>query len=200
MSMDDPETTQQTLTALYGRLRQDMQARFARDLPFEELLFDRWERARQLGFGAGASIYHNSYVYGTVTVGANTWIGPFVLLDGSGGLTIGSTCSISAGVHVYTHDSVAWAVSGGRLPYERAPVRIGDCCYVGSQAVIAKGVTIGDHSVIGAGAFVNRDVPPYTVAAGVPCRPLGRVVVKEDGAISFEYERHLGARPASAGW
>jgi acetyltransferase-like isoleucine patch superfamily enzyme len=188
MGRDDPEDLQQKLLALYGRLRQQMQARFARDLPFEELLFDRWERARQLGFGPGASIYHNSYVYGSVTVGANTWIGPFVLLDGSGGLTIGSTCSISAGVHVYTHDSVAWALSGGRLPCERAPVRIGDCCYVGSQAVIVKGVTIGDHSVIGAGAFVNRDVPPYTIVAGVPCRPIGRVCVDESGAIHFDYE------------
>jgi len=54
-------------------------------------------------------------------------------------------------------------------------VRIGDYTYVGAHTVIARSVTIGDHCVIGAHAFVNRDVAPYTVAAGTPCRPIGRV-------------------------
>jgi acetyltransferase-like isoleucine patch superfamily enzyme len=179
----------QALQALYRQRQQEMQVRYARDLPLEELLFDRWERARQLGFGPGASIYHNSYVYGRVKVGAHTWIGPFVLLDGSGGLEIGAYCSISAGVHIYTHDSVAWALSGGRQPCERAPVSIGDCCYIGSQVVIAKGVTIGDHCVIGAGAFVNRDIPPYSIAAGIPCRLIGRVRLNDAGVVTLEYER-----------
>lgn len=160
-----------------------MSARWQRDLPFEELLFDRWERARSLGFGEGASIYHNSYVYGDVKVGRHTWIGPYTLLDGSGGLTIGDYCSISAGVHIYTHDTVRWALSGGTAAYERAPVRIGNCCHIGAQTVIAKGVTIGDHCVIGACSFVNRDIPPYTIAFGVPCRPAGRVEIDSQGQV-----------------
>jgi acetyltransferase-like isoleucine patch superfamily enzyme len=163
------------LRSVYDALRSEMRKKWHRDLPLEELLFDRWERARQLGFGEGASIYHNSYVYGDVQVGERTWIGPFTLLDGSGGLRIGSNCSISAGVHIYTHDSVQWAVSGGTAPYERAPVSIGDCCYIGSQTVIAKGVTIGDHCTVGACSFVNADLAPFTIAAGAPCRPTGRV-------------------------
>jgi acetyltransferase-like isoleucine patch superfamily enzyme len=163
------------LRGVYDALRAEMRDTWHRDLPLEELLFDRWERARQLGFGDGSSIYHNSYVYGDVSVGANTWIGPFTLLDGSGGLRIGSNCSISAGVHIFTHDSVQWAVSGGVAPYERAPVAIGDCCYIGSQTVIAKGVTIGDHCIVGACSFVNRDLAAFTVAAGAPCKPTGRV-------------------------
>lgn len=170
-----------SLVALYDKLRGNMRERWQRDLPFEELLFDRWERAKSLGFGEGSSIYHNSYVYGDVRVGKNTWIGPYTLLDGSGGLTIGDYCSISAGVHIYTHDTVMWAISGGKAEYERAPVRIGDCCHIGGQTVIAKGVTIGDHCVIGASSFVNRDILPYTVAFGVPCRPAGRVLVDESG-------------------
>jgi acetyltransferase-like isoleucine patch superfamily enzyme len=152
-----------------------MRERWRRDLPFDELLFDRWQRARELGFGQDASIYHNSYVYGEVQVGSNTWIGPYTVLDGSGGLVIGRYCSISAGVHIYTHDSVQWALSGGIAPYEHAPVHIGDCCYIGSQSVIAKGVTIGHHCVIGACAFVNRDIPPYSIAVGVPARVIGPV-------------------------
>src|SRR5215470_17429208 len=90
-----------SLKQLYGKLRSDTQARWQRDLPFEELLFDRWERAKNLGFGEASSIYHSSYVYGQVDVGKNTWIGPHTVLDGSGGLTIGDNCSISAGVQIY---------------------------------------------------------------------------------------------------
>jgi len=157
--------------------------RWHRDLPIEELLSDRWERARSLGFGEGASIYHSSYVYGKVAVGAHTWIGPMTLLDGSGGLTIGDYCSISAGVQIYTHDTVKWALSGGAAEYERAPVVIGSNCHIGSHTVIAKGVTVGDHCVIGACSFVNRDLPPYTVAFGAPSRPAGRVSIGSDGLV-----------------
>lgn len=166
-----------SLIALYEKLRGRMKQTWQRDLPFEELLFDRWERAKRLGFGQGTSIYHNSYVYGDVKVGKNTWIGPYTLLDGSGGLTIGDYCSISAGVHIYSHDTVKWAVSGGKAEPECAPVHVGDCCYIGSQTVITKGVSIGDHCVIGACSLVNRDLPAFTVAFGIPAKPRGRVQI-----------------------
>lgn len=169
----------------YEALRSTTRKRWERDLPIEELVFDRWERARSLGFGEGTSIYHSSYVYGRVSVGAHTWIGPMTLLDGSGGLTIGDHCSISASVQIYTHDTVRWALSGGAAEYEKAPVSIGSNCHIGSQTVVAKGVTIGDHSVVGACSFVNRDLPPYTVAFGVPCRPAGKVLVAPDGSVDL---------------
>jgi acetyltransferase-like isoleucine patch superfamily enzyme len=171
------------LRAAYFELRREMRGRWKRDLPLVELVFDRWERASSLGFGPGSSIYHESYVYGEVTVGENTWIGPQTILDGSGGLTIGHHCSISAGVQIYSHDTVAWALSGGQAEPDRAPVAIGDCCHIGAGAIVLKGVTIGDHSVIGAGAVVNRDIPSHTVAAGVPCRPIGRVEIGDDGEV-----------------
>ena len=174
--------------AAFNQLRDEFRSRFSRDLPLEEMLFDRWERAQSLGFGARTSIHHNSYVYGDVSVGENTWIGPFTLLDGSGGLKIGSACSISAGVQIYTHDTVKWALSGGVLPYERAPVVIGDACHVGAQAVITKGVTIGAHCVIGSCAFVNRDVPPYTIVFGVPCRRRGQVIIEADGTVRLQMD------------
>jgi acetyltransferase-like isoleucine patch superfamily enzyme len=173
------------LQALRSGLLDEARDRWQRALPFGELLTDRWERARSLGFGEGTSIYESSYVYGEVEVGRNTWIGPFTLLDGTGGLSIGDNCSISTGVQIYSHDTVKWAVSGGSAPYEYARVEIGDCCYVGSQSVVAKGVTVGAHSVVGACSFVNRDVPAYSVVGGVPCRPLGRVEVHADGAVEI---------------
>ena len=172
---------------VYRELDQRMRERFDRSLPLGELLSDRWERARSLGFGEGASIYHDAYVFGDVRVGRKTWIGPQTLLDGSGGgITIGEFCSISAGVQIYTHDTVAWALTGGEAEYLKAPVSIGDRTYIGAKSVIAKGVTIGDHAVVGACSFVNHDVPPYTIAAGVPARPIG-VVRIEDGRVTMEY-------------
>jgi acetyltransferase-like isoleucine patch superfamily enzyme len=177
-----------SLTRLYEELRADGRSRWKRDLPLEELLFDRWERATSLGFGEGTSIYHSSYVFGDVSVGRDTWIGPLVLLDGTGGLTIGDNCSISSGVQIYSHDTVSWAVSGGIASYEYAPVSIGSSCYIGSQSVVAKGVTIGDHCVIGACSFVNRDLEPNTIGGGVPIRRLGRVEIHE-GDVQLVMER-----------
>lgn len=163
------------------RVRSLFQIRWKRVLPLDEMVFDRFEKARYLGFGEGSSIYHNSYVFGDVKVGKNTWIGPMTMLDGAGGnLEIGDFCSISSGVHVYTHDSVKWALSLGKCPYEKAPVKIGDGCYIGANCIIRKGVEIGDFSVIGACSFVNKNIPPYSVAAGVPCRIIGKVEKQGD--------------------
>ena len=171
-SESDIEITKQieTLKKLYQILRADMQKKNQRDLPLAELLFDRWERAKTLGFGKGTSIYHNSYVYGDISVGENTWIGPFTILDGTGGLKIGSFCSISAGVQIYTHDSVKWAITGGKASYERASVKIGDRCYIGPNSVIAKGITIGNESIIGVGSVVLSDIPPKSKAWGCPAK------------------------------
>jgi acetyltransferase-like isoleucine patch superfamily enzyme len=176
------------LRALHVHLRAEMSERFDRDLPLPELLVDRWERARTLGFGDRSSIYASAYVYGRVSVGSGTWIGPNVILDGSGGLAIGSGCDISAGVQVYTHDTVERVLSEGRAPIARSPVVIEDHVHVGASAVIARGVTIGHHSVIGAAAFVNRDVPAFTVALGVPARPAGRVEIRDDGRVALVYD------------
>ena len=160
----------------------ELKEQFSRSLPFGDGQFDRWERAKRLGFGEGASIYNSALVYGEVAVGEQTWIGPYTLLDGSGGgLKVGSYCAISAGVFIYTHDTVMWALSGGQFPRRTAPVSIGDCCYIGSQCVIAAGVTIGSRCLVAANSFVNRDVPSETIVGGSPARPLGRVEVDSQG-------------------
>jgi acetyltransferase-like isoleucine patch superfamily enzyme len=57
---------------------------------------------------------------------------------------------------------------------------------VGSGAIILPGSKIGDHCVIGAGAVVTSDVPPYSVVYGVPAKIVGRVVTK-DGSTDIEY-------------
>lgn len=175
------------LRTAHLRLAQTMRTKWDRDLPLGELISDRWERARELGFGAGTSVYESSYLYGDVSVGANTWIGPFTLLDGTGGLRIGDFCSISAGVHIYTHDTVAWALTGGKQQAVRSRVSIGDNTYIGSQSVVARGVSVGDHCVIGANSFVNRSIPAFSVAIGSPCRVVGTVEIGADGHVRLEF-------------
>ncbi len=175
MSTPAESDVEERLNRLMGELRlllaqQDRLSRdkWNRSLPLSEHIGDRWERAKSLGFGEGASIYDSAVVLGDVRVGRNTWVGPFTILDGSGGLAIGDNCSISAGVHIYSHDTVDWALSGGTVPAQRAPVRIGNNCYIGPHSIISKGVTVGDSSVIGANSFVNRDVPEGARVWGSP--------------------------------
>lgn len=143
---------------------------YNRSIPFADLLFDRWERAKFLGFGENASIYDSSYVFGEVIVGPNTWIGPFTVLDGSGGLSIGSNCSISTGVQIYTHDSVDWAVSGGKNCYKYDKVSIGNNCYIGPNVVISAGVNLGDGCIVGANSYVNKSFPSGSKIAGSPAK------------------------------
>ncbi len=148
---------------------------FKRILPFGDYFVDRWEKAKELNFGDGASIYDSSLVFGDVSVGRHTWIGPFTVLDGTGGLEIGEYCSISTGVQIYTHDTVEWSITGGKAKPKRTPTKIGSRCYIGPNTIIVKGVTIGDGCIIGANSLVNKDIPTGSKAFGSPCRIIGKV-------------------------
>jgi acetyltransferase-like isoleucine patch superfamily enzyme len=174
------------LRQLHEERNRELRSRWRRDLPFADAQFDRWERARRLGFGSSSSIYDSAHVFGDVRVGANCWIGPYTMLDGSGGiLQIGEWCCISTGVQIYTHDTVARYVSGGRADRRVADTTIEDRCYLGPNVVVAAGVRIEERSVVGAGSFVNRAVAAGTVVAGSPAHKIGEVVVAPDGSISW---------------
>lgn len=157
---------------LFKILRDEKKTQFKRAMSFGDYFSDRWEKAKYLGFGEGSSIYDNVLVIGNVSVGNNTWIGPNVILDGSGVLEIGSNCSISAGVQIYSHDSVKWAISGGKEGYEYEKTIIFDNCYIGPNTIITKGVTIGKGSVVGANSFVNKSIPGGAKVAGNPAKTL----------------------------
>lgn len=116
-----------------------------------------------------------AWVVGEPEVGEGTWVGPFCLLDGSGGLVIGRGCDLAAGVQVYTHSSASRCVTDRAVGIERAPVSIGDHTFIGANSVVLMGVTIGSRCVIGAGSVVTSDVPDGTCATGVPARMVGTV-------------------------
>jgi acetyltransferase-like isoleucine patch superfamily enzyme len=116
------------------------------------------------------------------SVGEHSY-GPLkVLFPAAAQLTVGSYCSIAAGVRVFlggnhrtdwvttypfsVSDPAAKGIEGH--PTTRGDVVIGHDVWLGRDATILSGVTIGSGAVIGAGALVTRDVPPYAVVGGNP--------------------------------
>ena len=159
---------------------------YNRSLPLPDHINDRWERAQRLGFGKGTNIYDSSYVIGDVIIGENCWIGMFTIIDGSGGLKIGNSCTISAGVHIYSHDNLKSTLSGNHIPIEREPVSIGNNCYIAPHSIISKGVSLGNCVVVAAHSFVNTSFSDNAIVAGIPAKQIGTVINK-DNHITFEY-------------
>jgi acetyltransferase-like isoleucine patch superfamily enzyme len=168
---------------MYKLLGKNFLAELQRLPSLSDMVVDRWERAKMLGFGEGSNIYDNSLVIGVVKVGSDCWIGPNTILDGSGELKIGNFCTISAGVQIYTHDNVKQTLSSKKLPIERNQTSIGDNVYIGPQAVITKGVTIGSNVVIGTFAFVNKDIPDNAIVMGQPAEQVGTVHIDSEKII-----------------
>jgi acetyltransferase-like isoleucine patch superfamily enzyme len=170
MELDDE------LKAAVKKLQAEKMERYNRRVSVGDLLTDRHENAQAYGWGEGTTCYDNVLVLGNVRIGAHTWVGPNVILDGSGGeLEIGDYCSIDAGTQIYTHDSVAWAISGGKLPFAKAPTKIGSAVFIGPNSIIAKGVTIGDRVIIGALSLVTSNIPSGMKAFGQPAKVTGAI-------------------------
>jgi acetyltransferase-like isoleucine patch superfamily enzyme len=71
-------------------------------------------------------------------------------------------------VQLYSHDTIKWAVSGGKEQYEYAATKIGSNCYIAPGCIIAKGVSLGEGCIVGANSFVNKSFPNNTKIAGNP--------------------------------
>jgi Carbonic anhydrases/acetyltransferases, isoleucine patch superfamily len=132
--------------------------------------------------GIPANPYNpHAWLVGSPQIGDDVWIGAFTVIDGSGGLTIGDGCDISAGVHIYTHSTVARCVTNKGREIERRETSLGRNVYVGANAVILMGANIGDQSVVAAGAVVTEGTvaAAHSLLVGVPAR------VIPDGARKF---------------
>jgi acetyltransferase-like isoleucine patch superfamily enzyme len=114
------------------------------------------------------------YYRNEMTIGEQTWIGQQCFFHAAAGLTIGARVGIGPGVRIITsvHQEAGREVPVLFSPIEMAPVVIEDDCDLGVGSVILPGVTVGKGAIVGAGAVVTSDVPPYAVVAGVPAKVL----------------------------
>jgi maltose O-acetyltransferase len=97
-------------------------------------------------------------------------VGRFCQIDARGGISIGANVVIASHVLLITADhDIEDPEFGGRL----GSIAIGDRVWIGSRAMVLRGVTIGEGAVVAAGAVVARDVAPWTVVGGVPARAIG---------------------------
>lgn len=106
----------------------------------------------QIHLGAGAYVNMNCTFLdpAAITIGAQTFLGP------------------SAQLYTATHPLDAEERVAG--PEQAFPITIGPRVWIGGGAIVLPGVTIGEGATIGAGSVVTRDIEPYVVAAGNPCR------------------------------
>ena len=107
-----------------------------------------------------------------ITVGDDVFINAGCKFQDQGGVYIGDETFIGHNVVLATLDHDIDPAK--RYMLHAAPIRIGKRVWIGSNVVITKGVTIGDNSVIAAGAVVTKDIPANVVAGGVPAK-----VIKE---------------------
>jgi maltose O-acetyltransferase len=103
-------------------------------------------------------------------IGDRTELGTRCLIQG--GAVLGSDIIMGPDVKIYTrnHQFDDTAVPIREQGKRFAATRIGDDVWIGANAIILSGVTVGDHSVIAAGAVVTADVPPWSIVGGNPAR------------------------------
>lgn len=109
---------------------------------------------------------------GELSIGHGTNVNGSARILVRSGVRIGAWCTLSWDCQILDNDFHTMIVDGQRRP-STAPVTLGDRVWVGTNALILKGVTIGDGAVIAAGAVVTRDVPAHAVVAGSPAKVVG---------------------------
>jgi acetyltransferase-like isoleucine patch superfamily enzyme len=117
---------------------------------------------------------------GRIEIGAGTYIGDDCLLSAAREIVVGPNVLIAHGVQLFDNDShpielaarqrdfAAIFDGGQREEIAAGPIRIGAGVWIGFNATILKGVTIGEGAVVAACSVVSRDVPAHAVVAGNP--------------------------------
>ncbi len=119
--------------------------------------------------------------FSNLTIGSHTYIGKGVFFDLPHRISIGKQCAISAGVMFITHADCGKRPMAAWYPRRTGLVEVGDGSWIGVNAVILSGVSLGKCCVVGAGSIVNKSFPDYSVVAGVPARIIKRLPVKTNG-------------------
>lgn len=111
-----------------------------------------------------------------VEIGDRTAIGAYNVIWGQGGVIIGDDCLLGPNVTIVSenHDYSDTKRPIRTQPGLRDAIVIGNDCWIAAGATVLAGVRIGDGSVIGAGAVVTMEIPPRSIAVGVPARIVGQ--------------------------
>ena len=108
-----------------------------------------------------------------ISIGNRNFFNRDVMIDACGLVEIGDHNMFGPGVYIGDSNH---AMEDGRwvadCPMQTRPVRIGNGCWIGVQAVILSGVELGDRCIVAAGAVVTKSVPPGSTVAGVPARTI----------------------------
>ena len=128
------------------------------------------------GFKISVEDDNNHIILGDrFTVGNNTEL---AAIEGTT-IEFGNDCQLSANITLRTGDSHSIIDLQGKRTNPSKSIKIGNHVWIGSNATVLQGVTIGDWAVVAAGAVVTQDVPPLTVVGGVPAKVLKKVTLKE---------------------
>lgn len=123
---------------------------------------------------------------GAIVIHENSYVGPYCVLYGHGGLTIGPGTLIAAHTVIipsnHSFDDPALPII--QQGETSLGITIGQDVWIGCGVRILDGVTIGDGCVIGAGAVVTRSLEPHSVAVGVPARPIAARGLKNRAELS----------------
>jgi acetyltransferase-like isoleucine patch superfamily enzyme len=123
-----------------------------------------------------------------IHINQNTFIGPGTCIAGPGNIKIGRNCLIAAqsGIFANNHNFADLELPIREQGVTRQGIVIEDDCWLGSGVKVLDGVTIGKGSVIGANSVVTKDIPPFSVAVGVPAR-----VIKKRGGKELSQSKSL---------
>jgi len=136
-------------------------------------------RPEKISIGSNVYVGHYAILRGydrsEILIASDTWIGQFAYINGAGGVEIGSRVGIGPYVKIMTseHGEEGRDVPVLLCDLTFARVRIEDETDIGIGAIVMPGVTVGRGAIVGAGAVVTRDVPPFAIVAGVPARQIG---------------------------
>lgn len=108
---------------------------------------------------------------GRILIGDHCLISPGVSITSAVDIRLGNNCMIAADVSITDSD---WhGIYNRTRPFKcSAPVSLGNNVWIGQRAIIGKGITIGDNSVVAAGSVVVSDVPPNTIVGGNPAKTI----------------------------
>lgn len=134
----------------------------------------------------------------TIEIGENTFIGPYTCIAGPGNVKIGKHCLIAAHTGIVANNHV-FSDPVQKIREQGVTtkgIEIGDDCWLGYGVKILDGVNIGKGSVIGAGAVVTKDIPPYSIAVGVPAKVIGDRRQQAQKHFNLSQRQQLFSEPA----